>query len=81
MHMYLVMKVCPFVDDISNYKDKHNYHPKYDSSTIQWMKKGVSELKVDAQSNYFHEIDEKASGYQLQNFANLVRIKLEQDDL
>ncbi len=69
----------PFVDDISNYKDTRHYHPKYNSLILQWMKKGVGELKVDKLVNYFHEIDEKASEYQLQNITNLIKSRLERD--
>ncbi len=43
------------------------------------MKKGVGELKVDKLVNYFHEIDEKASEYQLQNITNLIKSRLERD--
>jgi hypothetical protein len=66
----------PFVDDISNYKDTRHYHPKYNSLILQWMKKGIGELKVDKLTNYFHKIDEKSSEYQLQNIINLIKSRL-----
>ena len=63
-----------FVDDISNYKDTRHYHPIYNSKILKWMKSGHGELKTDNLDDYFQQLDDKASEYNLQNFVNQVKI-------
>ena len=70
-----------FVDDISIYKDRGHYHPKINSLILQWMKNGDGELKPDMLQSYFNEVDKKINEYDLQNIIDLIKHKLEKDDI
>ena len=45
------------------------------------MKNGDGELKPDMLQSYFNEVDKKINEYDLQNIIDLIKHKLEKDDI